>query len=246
MQPRSGPRLTGQYRATRVVREWATRLVPMSYFAQDLRSIKHLDVMTTLVWRLPHTPAMTAEILIGLFVAYGYWIVFTAILLDNAGLPIPGELLLLAFGIVAKDGHLDPVIGLAVAVAAAMAGDSVGYWIGRLGGDRVLARLGRRPRFRPGNVSVVFGRFVIGARVLLAPLAGVTRMPFARFLVFDGVGCLVWAGAFILIGYASGLRLDVMQQNLKIVSMAAQSLIVAALAAWAVTRLVRRRSTVTV
>ena len=55
---------------------------------------------------------LTAELLIGLFIAYGYWIVFTAILLDNAGLPIPGELMLLAFGVVAKDGHLDVVMGL--------------------------------------------------------------------------------------------------------------------------------------
>lgn len=188
---------------------------------------------------------MTAEILIGLFIAYGYWIVFMAILLDNAGLPIPGELLLLAFGVVAKNGHLDPVLGLVVAVAAAMAGDSLGYWIGRLGGDRVLTRLGRRPRFRPGDASVVFGRFVIGARVLLAPLAGLTRMPFGRFLLFDGVGCLVWAGAFILIGYASGVRLEVMLQGLRMVSVAAQSLIVAGLAAWAITRFVRRRAAIT-
>ena len=189
---------------------------------------------------------MTAELLIGLFVAYGYWIVFTAILLDNAGLPIPGELLLLAFGIFAKDGQLDPVLGLVVAASAAMAGDSLGYWIGRLGGARVLARLGRRPRFQPGDASIVFGRFVIGARVLLAPLAGVARMPFGRFLVFDSVGCLVWAGAFILIGYASGVRLEVMQQSLRLVSVAAQSLIVAALGAWAITKLVRRRAAATV
>jgi len=52
----------------------------------------------------------------------------------------------------------------------------------------------------------------------------------------------VWAGAFILIGYASGVRLEVMQQSLRVVSVAAQSLIVAALAAWTITRLVRRRA----
>jgi membrane protein DedA with SNARE-associated domain len=189
---------------------------------------------------------MTAEILIGLFVAYGYWIVFTAILLDNAGLPIPGELLLLAFGIFAKDGQLDPVLGLVVAASAAMVGDSLGYWIGRLGGTRVLARFGHRPRFRPGDASVVFGRFVIGARVLLAPLAGLTRMPFGRFLVFDCVGCLTWAGAFILIGYVSGVRLEVLQQTLRLVSVGAQSLIVAALGAWAITRFVKRRAAATV
>ena len=185
---------------------------------------------------------ITAELLIGLFVAYGYWIVFTAILLDNAGLPIPGELLLLAFGVVAKDGQLDPLLGLAVAATAALAGDTLGYWLGRLGGARMLARFGRRPRFRPGNASVVFGRFVIGARVLLAPLAGVTRMPFARFLAFDAVGCLVWAGVFILIGYASGVPLEAMQQGLRVVSLTAQSLIVAALGAWTISRLVRRRT----
>ena len=189
---------------------------------------------------------LTAELLIGLFVAYGYWIVFTAILLDNAGLPIPGEFLLLALGVVAKAGHLDPLLGLAIAASAALVGDSVGYWIGRMGGPRVLARLGARPRFTPGHTSVVFGRFVIGARVLLAPLAGLTRMPFGRFLAFDAVGCLVWAGAFILIGYGSGVPLETMQQGLRVVSLVAQVAIAAALGGWGISRLVslhRRRAT---
>lgn len=184
---------------------------------------------------------LTAELLVGLFVAYGYWIVFTAILLDNAGLPIPGELLLLAFGAVAKAGHLDPLLGLAVAATAALVGDSLGYWLGRTGGRRVLARLGGAPRFTPGRATVVFGRFVVGARVLLAPLAGVTRMPFRRFLAFDAVGCLVWAGLFILIGYASGVTLETMQQNLRVVGFAVQALVVASLAAWGITRLVAQR-----
>jgi membrane protein DedA with SNARE-associated domain len=184
---------------------------------------------------------LTAELLMGLFIAYGYWIVFTAILLDNAGLPIPGELLLLAFGMVAKDGHLDPLLGLAVAALAALAGDSLGYWIGRLGGQRFLARAGRQPRFKPGQLSLVFGRFVVGARVLLAPLAGVTRMPFPRFLAFDAIGCFVWAGLFILIGYASGLRLEALQQGLQMVTVTAQVVLAAAVAAWLLTRLVALR-----
>jgi len=185
---------------------------------------------------------LTAELLMGLFVAYGYWIVFTAILLDNAGLPIPGELLLLAFGVVAKDGHFDLLLGLAIAATAALVGDNIGYWIGRLAGARVIARTGHTPRFKPGRASVVFGRFVIGARVLLAPVAGLTRMPFPRFLACDAVGCLVWAGAFILIGYSSGLSLAVMQQNLQVVSVAVQVVIAAALCAWLITRVAVRRS----
>ncbi len=184
---------------------------------------------------------LTAELLMGLFIAYGYWIVFTAILLDNAGLPIPGELLLLAFGMVAKDGHLDPLLGLAVAATAALVGDSVGYWLGRFGGTRLLARLGRTPRFTPGHVSLVFGRFVIGARVLLAPLAGASRMPFPRFAAFDALGCSVWAGVFILIGYASGLRLETLQQGFRVVSVASQAVLVAAVAAWVITRVVALR-----
>ena len=184
---------------------------------------------------------MTADLLIGLFVAYGYWIVFTAILLDNAGLPIPGELLLLTFGIVAKEGFFDPLLGLAVAATAALAGDSLGYWIGRLGGDRVLSRFGRRPRFKPGSASMVFGRFVVGARVLLAPLAGVTRMPFRRFLVFDALGCLAWAGSFILVGYASGLSLDAIEQVLRVVSTTGQGVVAAVLGGWLLARFLSRR-----
>jgi len=212
--------------------------------AGDLCVVGHLARIPGLVRRLPISAAIvniSAELLIGLFVAYGYWIVFIGILLDNAGLPIPGELLLLAFGVAAKDGYLDPALGLAVAAAAAMAGDTVGYWMGRLSGNRVLARLGQ-PRFLPGDASVVFGRFVVGARVLLAPLAGVTRMPFGRFLVFDSIGSVLWAGLFILIGYASGLSVEAMQQGLRLVSVTAQSLIVATLGGWAIARLVRRRA----
>lgn len=185
---------------------------------------------------------LTADLLLGLFIAYGYWIVFTAILLDNAGLPIPGELLLLAFGMVAKDGHLDPVLGLAVAATAALVGDSLGYWAGRLGGTRLLAKFGRTPRFKPGHISLIFGRFVVGARMLLAPLAGVNRMSFPRFAAFDALGCFVWAGCFILIGYASGARLEVLQQNFQVVTYAAQAVLVAGLAAWGLTRLAQRRS----
>jgi len=105
----------------------------------------------------------------------------------------------------------------------------------------VLARLGRRPRFRPGNLTVIFGRFVIGARVLLAPLAGLTRMPFHRFVAFDAIGCFVWAGLFIVIGYASGMKLETMQQGLQMVSATAQGAIAVAIAAWGVTRLVAMR-----
>jgi membrane protein DedA with SNARE-associated domain len=191
----------------------------------------------------PKGPRVTlsTDLLMSLFIVYGYWIVFTAILLDNAGLPIPGELMLVALGAVARAGHLDVVVGLAVATTAALVGDSLGYWLGRLGGRRMLARFGRRPWFAPGHLSVVLGRFVVGARVLVAPLAGVAHMPFARFLAVDAVGCLVWASAFILIGYASELSLEVMHQGLRLLGVAVLGVLAAGIASSVILRALAAR-----
>lgn len=160
---------------------------------------------------------MTAEFLLGLLAEYGYWIVLVGILLDNAGLPLPGELLLLTFGALAGTDDLHLGLGVLAAAMAALTGDTIGYWVGWLGGDRVLraycrATLGSkqcvenavRHYERHGKATVVFGRFVIGVRAFLAPLAGSARMPFGQFLLFDSLGALIWSGLFILVGY--GLR----------------------------------------
>lgn len=96
---------------------------------------------------------MSFDALPGLFVQYGYGIVFMAILLDNAGLPIPGELLLLLFGAVARTGDLDLGLGLFVAWTAALSGDTVGYWFGRLTGDRVLRTYCRMTPLRPHRIN---------------------------------------------------------------------------------------------
>lgn len=150
---------------------------------------------------------MTAEFLLGLFVQYGYWIVFVGILLDNAGLPLPGELLLLTFGAVARTGNLHPGLGVFMAWAAAVSGDSVGYWLGRIGGDRALhtycrVTLGsgqcvsnaRSFYERHGRATVVFGRFVMGVRAFLTPLAsrdhswsqGIAARAYLRDVELDG------------------------------------------------------------
>jgi membrane protein DedA with SNARE-associated domain len=164
---------------------------------------------------------MSFDALTGLFVQYGYGIVFTAILLDNAGLPIPGELLLLILGAVARTGDLDLGLGLLVAWAAALSGDTIGYWLGRLTGDRVLHTYCRMTLgsgtcvrravgyyHRYGAATVIVGRFVMGVRAFLSPLAGAAGMPFHRFLVFDSLGALLWSGLFLTLGYSFGWRLE--------------------------------------
>lgn len=169
---------------------------------------------------------MSPDVLLDLFVQYGYWIIFIAILLDNAGLPLPGELLLLAVGALARTGEMDLGLGFALALLAAVSGDSIGYWMGRLGGQRLLhvychVTLGSGQCVRNavafyrlrGPATVVFGRFVMGVRAFLAPLAGSARMPYARFLVFDVMGAAIWAGLFVLAGYAVGWQLQGIEQG---------------------------------
>jgi membrane protein DedA with SNARE-associated domain len=161
---------------------------------------------------------MSPETLVGLLVAYGYWIVFAAILFDNAGLPIPGELVLLTLGGMARSDLLDPMLGLAAATAGALAGDSLAYCVGRLGGPWVRRRLPVGHGLAMRRRSMILGKFVFGARAFLAPLAGAGRMPYRRFVVFDAVGALAWAGLFIGLGYSVGAQLAAIQSALKAVA----------------------------
>ena len=196
---------------------------------------------------------MSVNALLDLFVQHGYGIVFAAILLDNAGLPIPGELLLLMFGTVARGGHLDLGAGLLVASAAALGGDSVGYWLGRLAGDRVLytycrAALGSEACVRRavryyqtyGTATVIVGRFVMGVRAFLSPLAGSAGMPFPRFLLLDSLGALLWSGLFLMLGYSFGGRLEAVRDGYQAGSTVFLGVVGAGLGAYLLVKLFRR------
>ena len=154
---------------------------------------------------------MSFEFLAGLVLAHGYLVVFLAVALDCAALPIPGELLLLTIGGLAVKGHLDPAWAITVAAAGVIIADSVSYWMGRMGGHRVFARFGRH--WTPGTTTLVFGRFVIGARVVVPPMAGARRLPYGRFLVCDALGAAMWATAYVLVGYGAGANLGALQRQ---------------------------------
>ncbi len=197
---------------------------------------------------------MSFEFLLTLFVQYGYWILFVGILVDNAGLPLPGELLVLAFGALSRTGHVDPGLGILVAWVAAMGGDSAGYWLGRLGGERLLQTYCRVTlgsgkclekavafyRLR-GKAAVVFGRFVIGVRAFLFPLAGSARMPYGRFLLFDAIGALAWAGIFILAGFGIGLQVERVLEEYRTASTVLGGALAACFAAYLLMKLYRLR-----
>jgi undecaprenyl-diphosphatase len=136
----------------------------------------------------------------------GYPVLFALIFAESAGVPLPGETALVTAGVLAGGGHLSLALVIVVAIAAAVMGDTIGYWIGRRGGRAVLLHRGplaalrahaleRGERFfeRHGAKTVFLGRFVPGVRIVAAVLAGASAMPWPRFAMFNVAGAFVWA-----------------------------------------------------
>ncbi len=134
------------------------------------------------------------------------------------GLFLPGEAALLLGGVLASQGRVSLPVMITVAVVAAIVGDSIGYEIGRRGGPALKrSRLGRvvgeerwdkGERFleRRGGPAVLLGRWVGLLRALVPSLAGMGRMPYRRFLVWNAIGGLLWASTIVLVGYAAGAQ----------------------------------------
>jgi membrane protein DedA with SNARE-associated domain len=144
----------------------------------------------------------------------GYPALFALVFAESAGAPVPGETALLAAGVLAGSGRLALPLVVAVAIAAAVTGDTLGYWLGRRGGRAVLTRRGplAAPRTHAldagerffaghGAKTVFLGRFVPGVRVATAVLAGTGAMPWPRFALFNVCGAFAWAS--VVAGLAS-------------------------------------------
>ena len=151
---------------------------------------------------------------------YGYLAVLLLVGLESLGIPLPGETALLTASAYAAAGHLSIVGVIAAAAVGAVLGDAGAYWIGRTGGLALIRRYGRFLRVddakleraqdffrRHGGKTVFFGRFVSLLRMLAALLAGVTRMPYARFSLYNATGGICWALLFGSLGYGFGRQL---------------------------------------
>jgi membrane protein DedA with SNARE-associated domain len=147
----------------------------------------------------------------------GLFILFALIAMESAGVPLPGETALVAAGVLAARGQFDIVAVIAVAASAAIVGDNAGYWIGRVGGRKLLTRWGGLERhasrvlpwserfFRKHGAKTIFiGRFVAVLRVTAAWLAGVSKMPWWRFLIWNAAGGICWAILVALVAYYAG------------------------------------------
>jgi membrane-associated protein len=151
-------------------------------------------------------------------VHYGYWAVGGALLLENAGIPLPGETILLMASFLAYSEHdLRLPWIIAVATVVTTVGGSLGYALGQYGGRPLLERYQRVFRIQQatvvrgeglfakyGSVTIFFARFVFGLRLIAGPLAGVLRMPWRKFLVWNFLGAAAWVTVISGAGYLFG------------------------------------------
>ncbi len=169
------------------------------------------------------------DLLRGLLLQYGYWAVAGALLLENAGIPVPGETMLLLASFTAFSEHRMrlPLI-IVVGIVAATFGDNLGFAIGHYGGRPLLTRYVKTFRIshhtvhrsellfqRYGAATVFFARFVAGLRVIAGPLAGVLRMPWKRFVAFNFLGAALWVTAISGIGYLFGQHWETVVRVIK-------------------------------
>jgi len=157
------------------------------------------------------------EWILQIFEQYGYWAVFLGVMLENAGLPVPGETMLLAGAVLAHFDRLRLVWVILAAVAGAILGDNMGFLIGRWGGRTLAVRHGWKfgltePRLakfeaffeKHGPKTVFIARFVTGLRVFGALLAGASRLPWLTFSLYNAAGAVVWSVVIGAAGYLLG------------------------------------------
>jgi membrane protein DedA with SNARE-associated domain/membrane-associated phospholipid phosphatase len=156
---------------------------------------------------------------------YGYLVILFGVMLESTGVPLPGETILLASGVLVQQGHLDLGDAIVFGILGAVIGDQIGYWAGREGGRPFVLRWGRYVLItserlaraeaffeRHGGKAVFLARFFSGFRVFGALVAGISRMRWGTFILYNALGGAVWATAVVLVGYFLGSSLGLVQR----------------------------------
>jgi membrane protein DedA with SNARE-associated domain len=178
-------------------------------------------------WAYVHyEPSVSLDRVLDLYESYGYFVIFVPVMLETAGLPLPGETILLFSGVAASQGRIDPWVAIVVGSAAAIIGDNIGYAIGRYGGRRVVMRLAHIGRIesslawgeaffaRHGGKTVFVARWIFGLRIFGAWIAGMVHMPWRVFFLWNAAGGITWCISVIGLGYFFGNSLDVIEKAL--------------------------------
>jgi membrane protein DedA with SNARE-associated domain len=178
---------------------------------------------------------------------WGYLAISGLITLEDFGVPVPGETVLIAGAAYAGAGRLNIVAVGMIALAAAVVGDNIGYAIGRFGGRAVAlrygrfvfltsARLDRAEAFftRHGGKVVTVARFVEGLRQANGIIAGISRMPWRKFLIFNAIGAVLWVALWTTLGGLAGRHIGTIYTaitNYSLYLLAALGVVIAALIA---------------
>jgi membrane protein DedA with SNARE-associated domain/membrane-associated phospholipid phosphatase len=156
---------------------------------------------------------------------HGYLVILFGVMLESTGVPLPGETILLASGVLVQQGHLELGDAIVFGILGAVIGDQIGYWVGREGGRRFVLRWGRYVFISPerlaraeafferhGGKAVFLARFFSGLRVFGALVAGISRMRWGTFILYNALGGAVWVTAVILLGYFLGSSMGLVER----------------------------------
>ncbi len=189
---------------------------------------------------------------------YGYLAVAGFVFLEDFGVPVPGETILIAAAVYAGAGRLSVLAVALTAFLAAILGDNVGFGIGHFGGRPLVLRAGRYVLLTPerldkaegwfdrhGGKVVTIARFVEGLRQANGIVAGVTRMHWAKFVAFNALGAALWVAVWTTVGDISGTHLAAVYATISHVFLylvAALVLLVVARVVWHLQRRRRNRA----
>lgn len=156
----------------------------------------------------------TTDQILSLIAQYGYLVVFFGVMLESVGIPLPGETILIAAGLLVHQGSLDPGETIVFGILGTTIGNQLGYWAGRQGGRPFVLQWGHYVGITPerllrmegffarhGGKAVFLARFIPGLRAFGALVAGISRMHWWTFLFYNVLAGAVWATASILVGY---------------------------------------------
>jgi membrane protein DedA with SNARE-associated domain len=152
---------------------------------------------------------------------YGYLAVFGLVAIEDFGVPVPGETVLILGAVYAGAGRLNVALVALLGFLGAVIGDNIGFAIGHFGGRRLVERWGRYIFLTPerldkatgfferhGGKVIVVARFIEGLRQANGIIAGTTGMHWARFLFFNAIGAALWVALWVSIGYFSGNNIN--------------------------------------
>jgi membrane protein DedA with SNARE-associated domain len=154
---------------------------------------------------------------------YGYRAVFFGVMLENAGLPIPGETILLISGYFSATGEFNIALVMLSAACGAVIGDNIGFALGHHFGRKAILRVGKYIFLTPerfeymdsyfqkhGNKTILVARFITGLRVFAALLAGASNMKWRVFLAYNVAGAIIWSIVITLLGFVFGQSLPIL------------------------------------